>query len=162
MAGPLIALFGTAWFPYITASLVAIFTISLCILGGEALDWTATTGGSIGVLCAAIVLGIIAGMIVRRNIWLMVGLLGAIAGFFSGNFLFAFIAGLSSWEAVWGYWLIVSVCALAGCLIACKKGVPIVMICTAFAGSYLFMRSWTLFFPGNWPSESEIMSGASI
>jgi len=128
--------------------------MGLATMGGIALDWTATTGGSIGVLCAAIVLGVIAGMIVRRNIWLMVGLLGLIAGFFAGNFLFTFITCLASWEAAWGYWLIVSICAVVGLLVASKQGVPIVMVSTAFAGSYLFMRSWTLFFPGNWPSEA--------
>ena len=30
---------------------------------------------------------------------------------------------------------------------------------TAFVGSYLFMRSWTMFFPGNYPSEAEIIGG---
>ena len=31
------------------------------------------------------------------------------------------------------------------------------MLSTSFVGSYLFMRSWTLFFPGYYPSEAEII-----
>ena len=32
------------------------------------------------------------------------------------------------------------------------------MIYTSIVGSYLFMRSWTLFFPGNYPSEVELIN----
>lgn len=35
---------------------------------------------------------------------------------------------------------------------------PLVIIATSMVGSYLFMRSWTLFFPGHYPSESELVS----
>ena len=119
IAGPLIALFGTAWFPQITALLVSIFVISASLTGAVSLGWTATTLGAIGVSIGVLILGVLAGVLVRKNIWAMIGLLGLIAGFFFGAFLFTIIASASGWEAEWGYWLVTGVCAMIGTLIAC-------------------------------------------
>jgi len=87
----------------------------------------------------------------------LLGLLGLIAGFFSGSVIFALIATASGWNAVWGFWVISSIMAIVGCIAAIYLGLPLVMTATSFVGSYLFMRSWTLFFPGNYPSESELI-----
>ena len=32
------------------------------------------------------------------------------------------------------------------------------MYTTSFVGAYLFTRAWTLFYPGHWPSEAQILS----
>lgn len=37
-------------------------------------------------------------------------------------------------------------------------GMPLVQISTALVGSYLFMRAWTLFFPGSYPSEESLIA----
>ncbi len=87
----------------------------------------------------------------------MVGLLGLIGGFFSGALVFALIAGMSGWTAVWGYWVISVLLAVVGCVAACYMGKSIVIGSTALVGSYLFMRAWTLFFPGHYPSEAQLM-----
>lgn len=157
VAGPLIAFFGAAWFPYIVASLVAIFVIGIVTGLSLAFGWMATGLGT-GITCGvALVLGIIAGCLVRRNMRVLLGLLGLIAGFFSGSVIFALIATASGWNAVWGFWLISAIMAIVGCVAAIYLGMPLVMTATSFVGSYLFMRSWTLFFPGNYPSESELI-----
>lgn len=155
--GPVVALRGLAWFPYVTASLMAIFVIGIVLSFSLAMSWMVTTTGTIVTFCVALLLGIIAGMVIRRNIWIMIGVLGLIAGFFSGSLIYALIFGLTGWKAVWGYWLISVAMAVALCFASCKLGSSLILVCTAFTGSYLFMRSWTLFFPGNWPSEAEIM-----
>ena len=118
----------------------------------------ATATGTWVTLGVALVLAIIAGCVVRRNIRLMLGLLGLIAGFFSGSLVFALISGMSGWNAVWGFWTISAILAIVGCIAAVYLGLPLVMTATSFVGSYLFMRSWTLFFPGNYPSESELIA----
>ena len=159
IAGPLIAFFGGKWFPYITASLVGLFVITFVYLLCDSAGWLNSTGAVIGVLCGAFVLGVVAGCIVRRNFKLMLALLGLVAGFFGGSLVFALISGMTGgeWNAIWGYWVIACVCAIIGCIAAIYLGMPVVMISTALVGSYLFMRSWTLFFPGNFPSEQELI-----
>ena len=125
----------------------------------DSAGWLTSTGISIGVLCGATALGILAGCLVRRNFKVMLGLLGLVAGFFGGSLLFALISGMTggSFNEVWGFWVFSCVCALAGCILAIFLGMPLVMLSTALVGSYLFMRSWTLFFPGNYPSEQELI-----
>ena len=83
--GPILAIFGLQWFPYVTASLVAIFIITLVASLGLAFGFMNSTGGLIAVLAVGLLLGILAGCLIRRKIWLMVGLLGLVAGFFSGH-----------------------------------------------------------------------------
>ena len=161
IAGPLIALFGLKWFPYVTASLVAIFVIGLVMALGLAFGWMASTGGTVAVCLVALALGIVAGILIRRNIWLMIGLLGLVAGFFAGTLLFAIIVSISSWDAVWGWWVIAIGMAAIGCVAACYLGKSVVLLSTALVGSYLFMRAWTLFFPNHYPTEAELLDSGS-
>lgn len=160
--GPFVGLMGTAMFPVIAASLVAIFIIGIFTSFCLSMGWMATTGGTVGVLIGALVLGVLAGMLVRRQIWVMVGLLGLVAGFFSGALIYALIYGASGWDAVWGYWVIAIATASIGCLAACFLGKSVVLLSTSMVGSYLFMRAWTLFFPGHWPSEAELIDGTEL
>ena len=139
------------------ATLVAVFVMGAIIAACLALGWMATSTGTIVTLIVAPIVGIIAGIIIRRNVWLMIGLLGLVAGFFSGALVFALISTSSGWNAVWGYWVISIIMAALGCWAACYFGKTVVLLATSLVGSYLFMRSWTLFFPGHWPSEAELM-----
>ena len=159
--GPLIALYGAKWFPYVTAGLIAVFTIGIILSISLAAGWMATTGGTVACFIVALVAGVIAGMLIRRHIWLMVALLGLIGGFFSGSLVFAFIGGLTGWADVWFYWTIAVAMAALGLMAACYLGKPVVIYGTALAGSYLFMRAWTLFFPGHYPSEAQLMEDPS-
>ena len=136
---------------------MAIFVMGIITSFSLAMSWMVTSTGTIVTLCVALVLGIIAGMVIRRNIWIMIGVLGLIAGFFSGSLVYALIFSFSGWKAVWGFWLISVAMAVILCVLSCKLGSSLILLSTSFTGSYLFMRSWTLFFPGNWPSETEIM-----
>ena len=159
IVGPIFALFGAQLFPYIGASIVALFVIgtvsTLCLAFG----WMNVTWAMVVCFIVAIALGVLAGCIVRRNMWALVGLMGLVAGFFGGMMLFAAINAASGWDAAWGYWVISCVCGAIGCWAACHFGKTIVILSTSMVGSYLFMRSWTLFFPGHWPNESDMMDG---
>jgi len=157
--GFILMFFGLQWFPYVTASLIAVFVMGFSYQLGMSLGWTVSTGGLIGVLIAGIILGVAAGCLVRRNVWAMIGLLGLVSGFFGGALIFALISAASGWNAVWGMWTISVAFALIGMFVACMFGKPLVLIFTSFVGSYLFTRAWTLFFPGHWPSEADIMEG---
>ena len=115
--------------------------------------------GSIATISVAFVLAILAGCLVRRNIRVMLALLGLVAGYFAGSFLFALVSGMTggSWNALWGFWVFACTMAIVGCVLALFIGIPLVQVSTALVGSYLFMRSWTLFFPGSYPSEEALI-----
>ena len=157
--GPLIAFFGAKWFPYITASLCAIFLMTLTAMLSSQLGWMDTTLGAVLTIIGALAIGIAVGCFVRRCFKVMLGLLGLVAGFFSGSLVFALISGMTGgeWKAVWGFWVVSAVLAIVGCVLAIYLGMPLVMFSTACIGSYLFMRAWTLFFPGNYPNEWDLI-----
>ena len=161
IVGPLLALWGVQWFPYVTAILVAFFVFGLCVSIGLAFDWMVSTGGLIAVLVVGAILGTLLGIFIKRKIWIMISLLGMVAGFFSGSLIFALIASASGWTATWGWWTISIIMAIVGTMLAYGLGKPVVLTATSFVGSYLFMRAWTLFFPGHWPSEAQLMSDFS-
>ena len=156
--GPVVALFGLAWFPYVVAGLLAVFVIGLIVSFSLAMSWMVTTTGTCITLAVALILGIVAGYLIRRHISIMFVVLGVVAGFFSGGLVYALIFAVSGWKAVWGYWTISIVMAVIGFVAACKLGSVVVLLATSFTGSYLFMRAWTLFFPGYYPNETELMS----
>jgi len=157
VAGPLIALFGTQWFPYVTAALIGIFIIGVvCSLALAFGLMTVSTNGVI-IFLAAVLLGVFAGVLVRRKIWLMVGLLGFVTGFFSGSLIFALLGSMTGLKANWAYWVVSTIMSIIGCVLACFFGKTIVLLSTSLVGSYMFMRSWTLFFPGHYPSEQQLM-----
>ena len=90
----------------------------------------------------------------------MLALLGMVAGFFAGSFLFALISGMTggSWNETWGYWLLTITGAVVGAVLALYLGKVFVQVSTSLIGSYLFMRSWTMFFPGSYPSEEALVA----
>jgi len=158
--GPLIALRGLKWFPYITATVTALFTMGVVAAFSMTLGFTNTEGGAWGTLGVAFVLGLLAAFLIYRAFWIMIAVLGLVGGFFGGTLLFSLIVAMSGWSEIWAFWVIAVLCAVAGCFVAYKTGKGVVLILTSLIGSFFFMRAWTLFFPGHWPSEAEIMNGA--
>ena len=126
------------------------------------LGWCSDTVDACVCFFTLVILAIFAAILVRKSVEAMIAMLGLISGWFSGAFLFTIIATSSGWEPEWGYWFMTSIFALIGCIAACKFGVPVVMTLTSIVGSYLFMRAWTLFYPGHYPNESQIVTPASL
>ena len=160
IVGPLVALFGLQFFPLVTAGVTALFVMIVVIYVSMAAGWMASTGATVAICVVAVNLGILGGCVVKRYIWLMVGMLGLVGGFFAGGLIYAIIYGCTGWKEVWGFWLISCSLAVIGSWASCTSGATVVLVSTALIGSYLFMRSWTMFFPGHYPSESAIADGA--
>ena len=82
-------------------------------------------------------------------------ILGSVAGWLAGNFLFALIVQLSGgeWSATWGEFTMNVISCIAGGVLSKTDVLPDVAVSTSFIGSYLFMRSWTIMFPGNYPDD---------
>ena len=155
--GPIIALFGLRFFPLLTSGITGLFIMIITIYVAMAAGWMASTGGCIAVIVVAVNLGIVAGCIVKRYIWLLVGMIGLVAGFFAGSMIYAIIYGTTGWDKIWSYWLIAISLAVIGTWASCTMGKSVVLISTSLIGSYFFTQAWALFFPGHFPTESDIV-----
>ena len=89
----------------------------------------------------------------------MLGVLGFACGFYSGVFFFSIICWCTNgkWNEVWGQYLLAGIFGVTGAIRGIQRGKLIVMIYSSIVGSYLFMRALTLFFPGDYPSEVELI-----
>ena len=164
IAGAYVALFGTAKFHRISASLIS-FTLGLVMTTySYRKNWMDTTGGTVGTLLASVLTGIIAWRYLMRRVstWNLVKLFGVAAGFFIGALVFAFVDCVSGFEQVWGFWALSCAFAVVGLVSASYIARTFVLTSTSLIGSYLFMRSWTLFIPGHFPTEADIMDGGYV
>ena len=153
--GAITAMCGKRWFPWIAASYGALTVIDFVIITSSELGYMDSIMGISLTLLIALVPGIIAGMLIRRFIWVAVGFNGIVVGACFGVFIYTIILALADWMNLIGSIVLVSVGAVVGGFLACKFGQEIVLYGTSFIGSYYFMRGWT-FILGGYPSEPEI------
>ena len=98
--------------------------------------------------------------LVKKNIWLLVGLTGILAGFSLGNLTFAVAvkaAGSGSIQSMTALYIWSVVFAIFGGILCCFFGKQVVLYGTSLLGSYLFMHGWALLF-GGLPDEAAMIS----
>ena len=99
ICGALIALRGRRWFPWIAALLAFLcvldVTVAICL---HSKWWDGTFMGSVSTLLFACVIGIPLAMLVRKYIWICVGLNGIIMGALAGFFIYTIILASTGWE----------------------------------------------------------------
>ena len=152
--GAVFATLGKRWFPYIGAILTALGVLSTAVSVSQALQWTDTVLGLVLTLLLSMALAIIIGSLVRRHIWLLVGVTGVLGGFSVGSAIESLLLA-AGFDSFIGYLIIVGLCGFIGGLLSFKFGGKVILLGTSFVGSYIFMRGWSLIF-GGWPSEHEV------
>lgn len=158
IGGPIIALLGKRWFPYITASIASIFSFGTLIFFFSVFGWLSSAVGLVFSLILAIGASVAAGWFTFTITWFSIGVLGVIGGFFVGSLIAAFFDAAFGLNQLW-FLIIVSLgSAVAGGFFAFKYGKEVVTISTAGIGSYAFMRGVSMFF-GGFPSEAEMYYG---
>ena len=108
----------------------------------------------------AILITALVSWIVKKNIWLLVGLTGILAGFSLGSLTFAVAvkaAGSGSIQSQTALYIWCVVFSLFGGLLCCYFGKQVVLYGTSLLGSYLFMHGWALIF-GGLPDEASMIS----
>ena len=155
--GPIIALCGKRFFPWVAATLGALAAIDSVIVlffeSGLVTTWWAT----VLVCLLALATGILVGVLLRRQIRIAVIAVGAIAGGMLGAYLFEVVFAIWNIESSLGLVATGLVFAIGGGFLANAQRCLIVIFGTSFIGSYMFMRGWTFFF-GGYPSEQELFA----
>jgi len=153
IGGPIVALKGKPLFRWVVTSIAFVFGTLIMIIIFSLTTWMNTTGGLAGCILGALAVGSLVGYLVYRLIWLGVGVLGVVGGYFLGTLIYSFALALMGWSSLWAMVLITITCSVAGGYLAFKFPQSITVISTSGIGSYAFMRGWSYFFKG-YPSES--------
>lgn len=156
LGGPIVALYGRRFFPWVVSGVVAVTVLLGALIVSSVLGFMETTMGvgiSIGI---AIIASLLAGWFVMKTVWIAVGLLGLIGGFFLGSMLYTiFLAAMPNFGALWAMVLFSVACAVLGGFLSFKYSRSVVLVMTSIIGSYAFMRGLSYFF-GGFPSEAEL------
>ena len=165
--GLLVAFRGRAMFPVVATLAAAWFVFSVLFFIGFLYLYTNDIHGtsdqtveSIIVVVLCILITVLISWIVKKNIWLLVGLTGILAGFSLGNLTFAVAvkaAGSGAIQSQTALYIWSIVFAIFGGILCCFFGQQVVLYGTSLLGSYLFMHGWALLF-GGLPDEASMIS----
>ena len=158
IVGPIVAIFGKRWFPYVIATISSLLVVSIIVFGGALHGFADTTTSLIILLVVALLAGILTGVVIRRAIWIGVGLTGIVAGFALGSFIYGCILATTGWKSYWGALAICISLAIVGGILTFTLGKQIIILFTSLIGSYLFTRGITLIADEGYPSEAEIFT----
>jgi len=155
IVGAIMVFFGQAFFRYVMGLLAAMTGFLTIMYFSSLFGWLNATWSLITLICIAVVVGCVCGVLVFLSIPVCIGLLGVAAGFFGASTLFAVIVATTGYDALWLLiTMIVLFCIMSGVL-AFKFSKGFLCFGTAFVGGYMFMRGTTLWF-GHYPSEMEM------
>ena len=156
IGGPLVALFGLKWFPYVSAGIGSVIAFMGTMVLVSVFGWMETTVGLVLCLILAVALGVLCGWIMYKTVRIAVGILGAIGGYFLGTLIYTFLLAAFDWSALWAMITFSVIFAILGGLASFKWAKTVVLTCTSGIGSYAFMRGLSSFF-GGYPSEAILM-----
>lgn len=161
LCGPIIGMLGKRWFPWVISSLVAVMGLCGLLIVFTVFGWMETTLGFWICLVVAILLAGLLFWLAKRAIWLEVGLLGCLAGWFLGELLYSFIMAATGFEAMWFFIVLEIICVILCGIASWKFAKVVVIVATSGIGSFLFIRGWSYFF-GGWPTTQEMMATAGL
>lgn len=91
LGGPFVLLFGRKFFPWVTAGVVSLFSLLAVLVFCGLVGFMNTNVGLAGSIVGALAVGALAGWFVMRTVWIAVGVLGVIGGFFLGSMIYGIL-----------------------------------------------------------------------
>ena len=161
LTGPIVALFGKKLFPWVSATVGTLIVIPLVVFLCSGRGWLDHTSGFWLVVVGALALGILAGVILYKSVWVGIGLIGTYAGYLCGFILYGVLLYLTGWHSQTAAFWFGIVGAIAGGAVAFKYGKQLIIVGTAFVGSYMWTRGFSLVFDPGYPSEAELVRALS-
>jgi hypothetical protein len=156
LTGPIIGMVGQRWFPWVVAIMAGFITSLVLLLVFTVFGWMGSTAGFWCLLVLSIGLGVLGGWIMKKFIWLEVGLLGVLGGFFLSTFIYSFIVAATGWDSTAFYWTFAVIIMIICGILSWKFGKWVILLSTSGIGAYMFSRGWGYIF-GGWPSEAAMM-----
>ena len=91
LGGPIAALYGRRFFPWVIAGIVSISFLLLFMFLSSAVGLMSSNVGLIFSIGFGCLLSFIIAWFVMKTVWIAVGLLGIIGGFFMGSMIYTII-----------------------------------------------------------------------
>ena len=153
--GPVVALYGRRFFPWVVGGIVSLCALLGILVFSSVVGLMSTTTNLIVSIVVALIVALLLGKLSMKTVWLAVGLLGLIGGFFIGSVIFTVFIATLGYGALWSMILFSVVCAVIFGFLSFRFSKQVVLLATSLIGSYAFMRGLT-YFIGGYPQEAVI------
>ena len=154
LMGGFMGLFGLKFLRPIAGCLVGIFIFSVTIVLSSMFGFFTTLLGIILTISIAVVGGILLGVITLYAIWVAIGVLGMLGGFFLGSLIYEMTLMQFDFVHAWGFMTLTICGVLLGVVLSFKYGKEVIVISTSLVGGFSVMRGTCMFFPNRFPSLS--------
>lgn len=155
-AGLIVALKGRPFFRWVATIAVFLATSCFVILVCSLFPWMETKGGLATCIISAILIGALLAFLVYRFIWIGIGVLGMVGGYFLGTLLYFILFTFEKCNSIIVMLVISIFFSIIGGILAFKFESGVIIIGTSGMGSYLFMRGWSRIL-GGFPSEGAMI-----
>lgn len=157
LGGPIVALFGKRWFPWVTSGIAFVFSFCFILMILSVFGWMTTTVGLAICLTVTLLLALLAAWFVFKATWIGVGVCGVVGGYFLGTLIYTMFLTTFDFSSIYAMVGFSVFSALVGGLVAWNFSHGVIIVATSGIGSYAFMRGGASFL-GGLPSESQMVS----
>ena len=157
LLGLFIGLFGLRFLRPIAGILIALTIFSGSILFSSMFGYFDTVKGIIITLSVGLVAAILLGVITLFAIWLAIGVLGVLGGFFLGALIYELTLMQFDFVHAWGFMTLAIIGVITGLVLSCKYGREVILLSTSLCGGLGVMRGTCYFFTVRFPSIKEIV-----
>jgi hypothetical protein len=114
LGGPIVALYGRRFFPWVISGVVALSFLMGALVICSILGFMETTTGLAISIGGSLLVCLLAGWFVMKTVWIAVGILGLIGGFFLGTMIYTIFLAALGWGALWAMVTFSILCAMLG------------------------------------------------
>lgn len=152
MLGLFIGLFGLRFLRPIAGILVFLSIFLGSILFSSMFGYFDTVKGIIITLSVGLISAIILGVVTLYAIWLAIGALGVLGGFFLGSMIYELTLMQFDFTHVWGFMILTILGVIIGIILSIKYGKEVIVLSTSLCGGLGVMRGTCYFFTMRFPS----------
>ena len=120
LGGPIVALYGRRFFPWVIAGVLAISFLMGSLVFCSILGFMETNVGIAVSVGGSALVSLLSGWFVMKTVWIAVGILGLIGGFFMGTMIYTIFLAALGWGALWAMVVFSILCAMLGGFLSFK------------------------------------------
>ena len=147
LAGSFMGLFGLKFLRTTAAIMVSISIIIATLILSNIFGFFDSILGIIITCTVAFVVSIVCGVLTVFFVWVAIGLLGILGGFFLGSLIYETTIMQFDFSHVWGFLCLTVTGVVLGLFLSVKYGKQVILFSTSLVGAYFMMQGTSRFFP---------------
>lgn len=155
--GSFIGLVGLKFLRVTAAAVISIGVILTTLIFSSIFGFFDTTLGMVLTICVALTVAVIFGLLTVFFVWVSMGCIGVLGGFFAGSFVYEATIMQFDFSHAWGFMTMTISGVILGLILVVKYGEQFILLSTSLIGGYLVMQGTSRFFPNQFPTEMQVV-----